>query len=194
MLAYKGFTKDLRATLGKGRAYTANELVVEESSKCASRGLHCAENPLDCFTYYSLNERNVFWLVEAGGSIDEDGCDSKIACTELKLLKELSVKGLAGHAMMYMVNHPLREWERNNCSCVVARDKAQGSQWKIAIARGEDPCVSGKAGSVLGLIREVNGEITAARVFEIDGISYQSDTWYVLDSQGKVHPKEVAAE
>ena len=194
MKAYKGFTKDLRATLGKGRSYKANELVKESSSKCARTGLHCAENPLDCFTYYGLCANNVFWLVEAGGSMDEDGSDSKIACTEMKLVKELSIKELAGHAMMYMVNHPLREWERNNTSCVVAREEARGCRWMIAIARGENPQVQGSMGAVLGLLREVNGEITAARVIEIDGIQYQPEQWYVLDGQGNVCSKEVESE
>lgn len=190
MKAYKGFTKDLRATLGKGRAYKPNEVVVEKNSKCARTGLHCAEDPLDCFNYYSLGPQNVYWLVEAGGSIDEDGSDTKIACTEMKLIQELSIKELAGHAMMYILSHPLREWRRNNGSCVVADDEAVGSQWKIAIARGGHPRVKGHKGAVLGMLREENGIITAARLIEIDGAKYLPGTWYTVNSKGAVIPEE----
>lgn len=194
MKAYKGFTKDLRATLGKGRAYKPHEVVVEEKSKCYREGLHCAEDPLDCFNYYPLSENNVFWLVEAGGSLDEDGSDTKTACTELTLLQELSVKELAGHAMMYIIGHPLREWRRNNCSCEVALDKATGSRWKIAIARGEFPRVKGTTGAVLGMIKEVAGDIVAARLIEIDGTCYHPNKWYTVDADGNIREaKEVAA-
>lgn len=184
MKAYKGFTKDLRATLGKGRAYKPNEVVVEEKSKCFREGLHCAEDPLDCFNYYPLSENNVFWLVEAGGSLDEDGSDTKIACTELTLVRELSVKELAGHAMMYIIGHPLREWRRNNGSCEVAPDKATGNRWRIAIARGESPKVRGCVGAVLGLLKEVEGDIVAARLIEVDGTSYLPNRWYTVDADG----------
>ena len=194
MIAYKGFTKDLRATLGRGRKYTPNELVVEESSKCFRNGLHCAENPLDCFDYYKLSENNVFWLVEAGGSIDEDGTDTKIACTELKLIKELSVKELAGYAMTYIIKHPLRDWQRNNSSCAVLPDKAVGSRWKIAIARGEHPKVKGTTGAALGMIREENGIITAARLIEIDGVKYHPNRWYTINAEGAVVQEDVRKE
>ena len=190
MQAYKGFTKDLRATLGKGRSYKPNEVVIEESSKCARIGLHCAENPLDCFRYYPLNEENVFWLVEAGGSLDEDEFDSRIACTELTLVKELSTKELAGHAMMYIISHPLREWRRNNISCVVAPDEARGERWKIAIARGENPRVKGKTGAVLGMIKEVDGDIISARLIEIDGSTYRPNCWYTIGENSEI--REVA--
>ena len=193
MRAYKGFTKDLRATLGKGRNYKPNEVVIEESSKCAREGLHCAENPLDCFVYYNVLDDNVYWLVEAGGSIDEDNSDSKIACTELKLIKELSIKEMVGHALVYMVKHPLREWKMHRAGCVVAPNEAKDTAGKIAIARGANPRVSGKQGAILGLIREVDGEITAAHLIEIDGVKYKAETWYTVDFAGNVCPKEVAA-
>ncbi|MBP3577685.1 MAG: hypothetical protein J6K15_06210 [Lachnospiraceae bacterium] len=193
MRAYKGFTKDLRAKLGKGRDYKPNEVVVEKSSKCARSGLHCAENPLDCFDYYSVLDDNVYWLVEAGGSIDEDDWDSKIACTELKLIKELSIKEMVGHVLVYMVKHPLREWEKHRGGCVVAPDRAKDTAGKIAIARGTNPSVAGKKGAVLGLVREADGEITAVHLIEIDGVKYKEETWYTLDSAGNVCRKEVAA-
>lgn len=193
MKAYKGFTKDLRATLGKGRAYKPHEVVVEEKSKCFREGLHCAEDPLDCFNYYPLNENNVFWLVEAGGSLDEDGSDTKIACTELTLVRELSVKELVGHAMMYIIGHPLREWRRNNCSCEVAPDKATGNRWRIAIARGEFPKVKGSVGSILGMLKEVEGNIVAARLIEIDGISYRANQWYTVEEDGTIREAKEAS-
>ena len=44
MTAYKGLNGDLTCTLGSGTfQYTRGETVREESSLCASRGMHCTE-------------------------------------------------------------------------------------------------------------------------------------------------------
>ena len=64
---------------------------VTDKANCRQNGFHCAEDPLDCLSYYSDIHRAVFCLVDAGGDIDEDDCDSKISCTELTILKELTL-------------------------------------------------------------------------------------------------------
>ena len=109
MLAYKGFNADLTCTCGRGRfQYEIGKTIKESKSKCRNSGAHCAEYPLECLRWYPLGCGNRYFLVEASGSLDElGGTDTQLACTEITLLKELSLRELVGHAMMYMVNHPL---------------------------------------------------------------------------------------
>lgn len=191
MIAFKGFTQDLTASFGRGnKKYPVGEKVVEEKSKYSSCGMHCAEDPLYTVSYYPLGSGR-YYMVEAAGSLDEDGSTTQIACTEMTLLKELTHKQLAGYGMMYMVQHPTRDWKKNYRTCMVRPDEAEGTgRNSIAIARGKNPRVRGKKGSVLGLIVEKKqGEITGAKVFEVDG-AVREDTWYTL-YRGKL--KEVDA-
>ena len=54
-----------------------------DEANCRQNGFHCAANPLDCLSYYSNMDRAEYWLVDAGGDVDEDEYDSKVnAATE----------------------------------------------------------------------------------------------------------------
>lgn len=190
MIAYKGFDSQLRARWGSGIfQYEAGKTYEEKRSKCFSGGFHCAENPLDCLKWYPLGGGNRYFLVEAAGSLDETTGDSKIACTRITLLRELTIKELAGHGMMYMVRHPLRDWESLGIRLQICKDKADATgAGHIAIARGETPMVRGAEGAILGLIREVGGLIEDAKLFEVTG-DIKPYTWYTLENRT---PKEVA--
>lgn len=179
MIAYKGFKSDLTATLGKGVfQFKPRETVEEERSKTANTGFHCTENPFECLAYYPLGQGNRYFQVEAFGDIDEDDGE-RIACTKMTLLKELSLKELAGYGMMYMIQHPLRaNWEQSRRCLSVKLDEAVAeAEGHIAIARGYLPKVKGKVGSILGLIVEPEpGNITGAKLF----VCEKEDTWYTL--------------
>ena len=190
MLAYKGFKEDLTCTFGRGTfQYEAGQTIKEESSRCQNRGLHCAENPLECLRWYPLGYGNRYFLVEASGSLDElGGDDTQLACTEMTLVRELSVKEMAGHAMMYMVRHPFRPWKRTGNMLQVAQNWAEAkTSGAVAIARGPHPKVRGAAGAILGLIREDGGLIEDAKLFVVQG-NIKPDTWYTLKER---EPQEV---
>lgn len=191
MLAYKGFRSDLTCTFGSGTfQYQTGQTIKAEGSKAQHTGLHCAENPVECLRWYPLGNGNRYFLVEAAGSIDElGGIDTQLACTEMTLLKELSLKEFAGHAMMYMVKHPLRDWKRESRMLQIAEDKAEAAENGIAIARGQHPKVKGKSGAVLGLIRDNGGLIEDAKLFVVEG-EIEPDTWYTLKDR---QPVEVEA-
>lgn len=185
MIAYKGFRKDLTCTLGKGVfPYHTGETIREESSKCAARGMHCAEYVLDCLGYYPLGSGNRYFQVEAAGSLDEDGTDTRISCTEMTLIKELSIREITLQAMIYMISHPQRAWEKGGMLLDVGAERAEGAgAGSIAIARGKNPRIKGKPGSVMGLLKEEeNGEIGEAKLFTVDGIKVKQDIWYVLQN------------
>ena len=188
MRAYKGFNGDLACTCGKGTfSYAIGETITEDSSKCASRGMHCAEYILDCMAWYPLGRGNRYCEVEALGSIDEDGRDTKIACTKMRIVRELSLRQIAAAAVIYMVQHPDRDWERKgNCLEAAGRKAAGQGAGALAIARGKSPRVKGKAGSTLALVREPErGIFDAVQIFEVAG-EIRENTWYTIDENGGI--------
>lgn len=95
MIAYKAFGNGLtcrgyRFMMGLNRTEKAN---------CSENGFHCAENPLDCLTYYSDMDNAEYYIVDAGGDIDEDGSDTKISCTELTVLQKLTKRDFFLHSL-----------------------------------------------------------------------------------------------
>ena len=183
MMAFKGLTKDLVASMGTGQKVLEPGVTYrEEKSKTASCGWHCTENPFECLDYFPLGENRHF-RVEAGGSIDEDE-QNRISCTEITLLEELTVRKLAGYGMMYMVQHPMRQgWQqaRHRVRVLENTVEAEGPGC-IAIARGPRPEVKGSEGAVLGLILEPEpGWIAAAKLFTADG--QQAGKWWTIDEE-----------
>ena len=130
MIAYKGFDKGLRC---RGYQFKMG-LNTTERAQTAECGFHCAENPLDCLSYYPSMRCSEYYIVDAGGDINEDGGDTKIACTELRILKKLTKEDFVLHALAYMADHPKRTWNRN-----VGKNSAIANANGFAIARGQDP-------------------------------------------------------
>lgn len=132
------------------RGYKYHEgLNVCKTAKCVRDGFHAAENPLDCLDYYPRFEGNEFWLCEAGGDIDEDGTDSKIACTELTLLKRLDLLLFVMISLRYIADHPDRRRNRRVCSEVGVADREN----HFVIVEGTEQSMAAKAervGDVLG--------------------------------------------
>jgi len=189
MIAFKGFTKDLTAKLGAGTyQYEAGKTYKEERSKCIATGFHCAENPFDCLAYYPLANGNRYFMVEAGGDIDEDGSDSKIACTELTLISEINLFDIAYYGTQYMIKHPKREWIQSGTRLEVAKNTASTvCRDSIVIARGEHPQAYAGDGSMIVLIVEKDEGIVKAKASMVrrGGKALKPLTWYKLDKNGE---------
>ena len=65
MFAYKGFEKGL---ICRGYQFVVG-LNCTERANCAQNGFHCAEDPLDCLSYYSNMDTSEYYIVNAGGDI-----------------------------------------------------------------------------------------------------------------------------
>ena len=107
MIAYKGFQKDLKCRGFQFQEYGINET---EKANCRQNGFHCAENPLDCLCYYPNWKNSVYYIVDASGDLDEDGEDSKISCTKMRLLKKIELRSLLLHGAAYMSKYPNRHY------------------------------------------------------------------------------------
>ena len=100
-------------------------------------------------------------MVAADGDIDEDACDSKIACTRLRLLKKMTKEAYIYVALVYMVQHPTRNWNAN-----VKRERAVADRNQMAVSRGKNPAAKGGCG------------ITEIAVCVVDGKRYLPDVYY----------------
>ena len=170
MIAYKGFYPGL---ICRGYQFVMG-LNVTEQANCAANGFHCAEDPLDCLTYYSNMEQSEYYLVDAGGDVDEDERDSKIACTELTIIKKLKREEFFLHALAYMVDHPGREWNHH-----VKKDQSR-AQYGFAVVRGADPIASGKKGDILAFAKEApdTNKIIQVAMVRVDGKQIKPNQWY----------------
>ena len=77
MIAYKGFRPGMICI---GYQFQMG-LNVTEKANCRQNGFHCAEDPLDCLSYYGDVDHSEYYIVNAGGDIDEDEVDSKKNCS-----------------------------------------------------------------------------------------------------------------
>ena len=181
MIAYKGFNKGLKC---RGYQFKVGQNVTEKA-KAVAYGFHCAENPLDCLTYYGNMESAEYWIVDAGGDVDEDGSDTKIACTELTILKRLSKEDFVLHALAYMTDKPKREWNRH-----VQKERGEVSQHGFVIVRGMDPIAKGEIGDILAFAREdCRGNIVEVAMAVIDGETLLQNRWYGVDlTERQVQP------
>lgn len=187
MIAYKGFNIDLSCLGYKFKEDTVN---ITSEANCRQNGFHCAEDPLDCLTYYPNWENSVYYIVDAGGDVHEDGTDSKISCTHMKLLYKLSLEEFLMESLIYISNHPLRKMNNR-----VVMDEAEASKGKkFTIVRGKRPIAKGELGTLLGFVKEEkrNSEVSDIAVYKVDGINYLPDTWYTVD--GKPYEKQVIDE
>lgn len=171
MIAFKGFNQDLTC---RGFQFRENEINRTEQANCRENGFHCAENPLDCLNYYGNWRQSVYYEVEAFGDLDEDALDSKISCTEMKLIKRLSIQELLFKGMVYMVKYPKRDW-----NSYVKKEEGKAVNG-FAVVRGKSPRACGDIGSHLAILKEDEGRqnISEVALFTIDGEKYKPDTWY----------------
>lgn len=169
-LAYKGFHPGL---VCRNYQFVMGQNVTEKAN-CAQNGFHCAEDPLDCLSYYSDMDRSEYYIVRPGGDVDEDGLDSKISCTELTILKKLDMEEFFLHALAYMVDHPQREWNHH------VQEGRGSAACGFAIVRVPDPIAKGRRGDILAFAKETadGGKILQIALARVDGKTICPNTWY----------------
>ena len=152
-------------------------LNMTDKANCRANGFHCAENPLDCLSYYPDMNQAKYYIVEAGGDIDEDEWDSKIACTHLNIIKQLTMEEFFLHSLAYMVDHPKREWNSR-----VYKDRSETHNGYVVV-RGIDPAATGKLNDILAFAKEdyATGNIIQVALTRVDGQKVLPDRWYGVD-------------
>ena len=107
LTTYKGTDKDMKCHGGfqyeLGKMYTDDGAI-----RCGGRGFHSCKAPLDVFRYFAPNKSRYFACL-AGGTVDEDTADSKIASSELELKAEIGIPGLVKAHIEYVKAHTTTE-------------------------------------------------------------------------------------
>lgn len=177
MIAYKGFNKDLTCTMGCGRfQYEIGKRYKEDKAKCAGTGFHCVEEPIEVLRWYPSGR---YCVVDVAGDVNEDGAD-RIACTEMTILKEISLKQLGALECQWIIRHP----DRKN-SDRIQRDSGEAGENEIVIVRGKNPKAAGEPGAVIFLLREEKGSnnIAEAGAYEIDSQKHMPGIYYGVDGR-----------
>jgi hypothetical protein len=107
LTTYKGTDKDMKCHGGfqyeLGKMYTDDGAI-----RCGGSGFHSCKAPLDVFRYFAPNKSRYFACL-AGGTVDEDNMDSKIASSELELKAEIGIPGLVKAHIEYVKAHTTTE-------------------------------------------------------------------------------------
>ena len=119
MKAYKGFDKDLKC---RDFPYEIGKEYEEKEAKACEKGFHACTNPLNVLQYYPPCYENRYCEVEQDGEFSENGDDSKVASTKIKISNEISLEELIQAAIdksseseNYSVNtgdHTVRKMQR----------------------------------------------------------------------------------
>ena len=174
--AYKGFNKDMKC---RGYQFEEGKWHEEPEANCVKNGFHCAENPLDCLTYYPDMDSSRYWVVLIDGDIDENGSDTKISATKMKLFKEMNLEQFVAESVMYMLNHPLRP---TNHRVRTSNGMAQEHD-KFIIVRNEEPAAAGsRIGQYIGLVKDCGDHVEGSLIL-VDGETYKPGVFYDLKGE-----------
>lgn len=178
MRAFKAFNADMSCTLGKGKYQYAEGMTFTESKAQAHEyGFHCAEYILDCLKYYPENKDTVICPVEALGDIDEDGQDTKISCTILKVGQRLTWEEVVLEAIRYLIRHP----KFRDPQIKTEEGKSSGA---YCIVRGKSPAAAGAKGTILGMIQEdPHGKVQSVAIYKVNGKEIRPGRYYDIDGK-----------
>lgn len=204
IIAYKGMDENMTC---RGKQYEIGKTYTEERAKCCNAGMHACENPLDVFRYYRPDGKTRFFEVECGGEIDrEDGKDSKLACTELKVKGELKLADFIRLSVKTTFERAMRRAKAKEpgysssaatsggySSAATSGDSssavATGYKTKaaaigknsIAIANGAHSKSLGAMGCYLVLTEyDDDGNFLWAKMAQVDGGCIKEKVWYTL--------------
>lgn len=178
MRAFKAFNADMSCTLGKGKYQYAEGMTFTESyAQAHETGFHCAEYILDCLKYYPESRDIVICPVEALGDIDEDGQDTKISCTILKVGQRLTWEEVVLEAIRYLIRHP----KFRDPQIKTEEGKSSGA---YCIVRGKSPTAAGAKGTILGMIQEdPRGKVQSVAIYKVNGKEIRPGRYYDIDGK-----------
>ena len=200
IVGVKGFDLNLKC---RDYQFEVGKTHKEKSAKCCKSGFHFCENPLDVFGYYPPGESR-FCIVEGSGDIDREGDDSKVSCTELKVVREIQPFEFADLAKEYILKNVTDEksntgnyssssntGDQSSSSNTGYKSSSSNTGYKSSSSVSGSESVAivtgyqGKAKGALGcwiVLTERNSEmeILDIRAVKVDGDSIKADTYYQL--------------
>ena len=150
-IAYKAFDKNMQCRgfqFEVGAHYEHNGKV----EPCKS-GFHACKNPLDVWNYYPINSR--YAIVEIAGDVVDSGSDSKVACSNISIVQEITLTELINHSVKYMLNVCYDKLAGHNSTLA-----ASGDYSKLAASGHNSTLAASGDGSILAASGD--GSILAA--------------------------------
>lgn len=185
---YKGTDKDMKCHGGfqyeLGKEYTDDWAI-----KCGDKGFHSCQVPMDVWTYFQPTGKRRFFQCEAGGTIDQDYADSKIASSELAIKTEIGILGIIKAQIEYVKRFAKGYVAKGYCGHAAAQGYCGHAEvhgeYSIAAAFGRDGRVlGGRIGDLLTLYQwekiKGNWVPTSGVTVTVDGEKIKTDTWYKL--------------
>jgi len=172
---YKGFDDNFKC---RDMQYEVGETYKCERAEACAEGFHFFESPQDVFGYYAPAQSR-FAEVVGTGQVDRDNDDSKVACTELTIVREITLNEMIGLAIQHTVDSakPIKGSHatgyRGAASATGAHSIACGLGWKNKAQGGESSWL------VLAE-RNDRSEILFVKTAKVDGKTIKADTWYGL--------------
>jgi hypothetical protein len=209
MNGYKGFDKDLKC---RDKQFEIGKTYEEKEAKLCSKGLHFVEYPLDTFGYYPPSDSR-YAEVEAEDVSDEKDSDSKRVRKKLTIKSELSIKGIIGASVKFILEKI--DWENKKEANTGNQSAATNTGYQsaatntgyqsAAIVKGKDSIafsmgIEGKASGALGCWivlaewkqdKKGNWKIKSVKSARVDGKRIKPDTFYIL-KDGKFMEGEAA--
>lgn len=186
MITYKGTDQDMKCHGGfqyeLGKKYEDDGAI-----RCGGSGYHSCKVPLDVFQYFAPNKSQYF-ICEAGGIVDEDNKDSKIASSELILKAEIGIPGLVKAHIDYVKSHTTTEHtdpERataGDYGAATSRGSVTVGANGAGLVRSNDVKIRGGLGAILVIAEEKENsyDLTHWKTVVVDGETVKADTWYKL--------------
>ena len=147
---FKGFDKDL-CCLGFqyeiGKEYHIDGKII-----CCTAGFHFYTDPRDVFKYYTPGKNNRFCIVEGSGTSDTDSNDSKIAVSDIKIIKELSLNELHIAIRKYIKEHEQDKTEAEKASSSGDYSSASSSGNKSSASSSGDYSSASSSGYASGAL------------------------------------------
>ena len=185
--AYKAFDKDLKCRGFKfeiGKSYHEKKVSVCES------GFHSCENPFDVLNYYNLTECR-FAEVDVFGKIEKHKDDSKIASSDITIVRELTLSEFISVVWDYIYNNnkdgaASGDWSKLAASGDWSQLAASGNESKLAasgdwskLAASGDMAQLAASGDRAKL--EITGQNSVAANIGVNGkIKAAKGTWITL--------------
>ena len=198
--AYKGFDSNMQC---RGFQYEIGKTYTHEGPvEACSSGFHACENPLDVWSYYTLDGKNKFCSVELSGSLSRHEEDSKIAAATISIKAEIGLPTIIADAVKFVMSlvnasnettATTGNWA-NAATTGYRANAATTGNWANAATTGEHAVsaalgIEGKAkagigGAIVLCYRNNNGGLIHIRASKVGENGIKPDVFYELDENG----------
>ena len=189
---FKGFDKDFKC---RDFQFQQNATYEEKQAIICERGFHFCTNPFDVWDYYPPCSSR-FAEVEGSGKTATHKDDSKIACTNLKISGELTLKGIIQAAVKFCIEiatnntatgdngHAAATGDSGHAAATgYSGHAAATGHESIAVSLGIEGRAKGAINNWLTLSEweyTDKWHIKQVKSVKIEGKKIKADTWYQL--------------